>query len=206
MPAARSRATKTRPMSPPPGSRARVYPIPNVVWSWSHGRSGTACSARERMPPNADQRPTFPKTYVTWQRSRHRCPERLAARRHGDLETVILTHLLVLLFRECEIFAGVDGGFVVPSAGVHCGDGCGDAGDGYPGARSGRVQCRVPAVADEAGIQRNAAVAVGNLHDTTTSCHATPFVSFRHKRGRVVESNLRATRPLSRQDRGCRGT
>ena len=49
--------------------------------------------------------------------------------------------------------------------GFHRGEGRGDAGDGHSGAGSGRVQCGVPEVTDEAGevggVQRNATVVLG---------------------------------------------
>ena len=68
-----------------------------------------------------------------------------------DLKTVIPTHLPERVPVECKIFAGACGGFAVPGAGVFRGEECGDAGDGHPGARSGRVHRGVPEVADEAG-------------------------------------------------------
>ncbi len=58
---------------------------------------------------------------------------------------------------ELEVLAGTGGGFTVPGAGVHRGEGCADAGARYSLARSGRVQCRVPEVADEAGEAAGAA-------------------------------------------------
>ena len=60
------------------------------------------------------------------------------------------THLPIRLPMECEIFAGVGGGFAVPGAGVHRGERRGDAGDGYSRAGSGHVQRGVTEVADEA--------------------------------------------------------
>jgi hypothetical protein len=84
-------------------------------------------------------------------RARHPLPAcRVArSRRARNLRTVIPPYLPDLLSVECKVFAGAGGGLTVPGAGVHCEEGCSDAGDGYPGARSGCVHWRVPEVADE---------------------------------------------------------
>ncbi len=73
------------------------------------------------------------------------------ARRKLRLKTVVRTHLPIRLPMECEVFAGAGGGFAVPRAGVHRGEGRGDTGAGHSGIGSGAVQRRAPEIADEAG-------------------------------------------------------
>ena len=68
-----------------------------------------------------------------------------------NLKTVIPTHLPDLLSMKCEVLAGAGSRLAVSGAGVHRGEGCGDAGERHPSARSGTVQRGVPEVPDETG-------------------------------------------------------
>ena len=70
--------------------------------------------------------------------------------RETNPATGIPTHFHGRLPVKSEVLAGAGGGFSVCVARVYRGKGCGNVGDGHPGAGSGRVQRDVSDVTDEA--------------------------------------------------------